>query len=301
MATNSSLFTKATKSQAKARIALAGPSGAGKTYWALQIATDLAEGGEIAVIDTERSSASLYADKFDFSTLSMAPPYDPNRLVSILKEAEDAGFAVVVIDSLTHFWSGKGGVLDIVNQATSKGKNSYTAWADGTPLHQAMIDAILAFNGHVIVTMRAKTEYTMDKNANGRTEITKLGMAPQQRDGIEYEFTLFLDVDLQHRVTVSKSRCSTLADRTFTTHEGNELMGEFVNWLGAGDELISKNQKDGIDGKIRLLSDSGRHALKGLWSEAGLPKVANLPISRIAEAEELISKASGETSEPEEE
>jgi hypothetical protein len=298
MAVNSSLFTKATKAQAKARIALAGPSGAGKTMWALELATALKGDGEIAFIDTERSSASLYADKFDFQTMSMSPPYDPNRLIQALNNAEDAGFSVIVIDSLTHFWSGKGGVLDIVNQATSKGKNSYTAWAEGTPIHQAMIDALLAFNGHVIVTMRSKTEYSMDKTANGKTEITKLGMAPQQRDGIEYEFTLFLDVDLQHRVTVSKSRCAPLADRTFATYDGAELMTEFTNWLDAGDALIDRNQKDALDGKIRSLSDAGRHALKDLWSEAGLPKVTNLPVSRVTEAEELIQRALEATQSP---
>ena len=292
MAINSSLFTKATKSQAKARVAFSGPSGAGKTYWALTMATQLAEGGEIAVIDTERSSASLYADKFDFQTLSMAPPYDPARLIEILKEAENAGFTVIVIDSLTHFWSGKGGVLDIVEEAKKGGTNSYTAWAAGTPIHQAMVDALLSFNGHVIVTMRSKTEYSMDKNANGKTEIKKVGMAPQQRDGIEYEFTLVLDVDIHHRATVSKTRCEALADKIFPSTEGDELCTQFINWLGAGDPLLSQNQRDAIDNKIRSLTPAQRRDLSKAWANSGLPKVNAMPVSKLDEVEQLIALAS---------
>jgi hypothetical protein len=287
-----SLFTKATKAQAKARVAFCGPSGAGKTYWSLLWAKKLADGGKIAFIDTERSSASLYADKFDFDTLSMSPPYHPDRLIDAIKNAEAEGYAVIVIDSLTHFWQGKGGVLEIVDEAKGRfGGNQYMAWGVGTPLQQAMVDALLAFNGHVIVTMRSKTEYTMEKNDKGKTEIKKVGMAPQQRDGIEYEFTLVFDVDIQHRAVASKTRCDTLADRSFQPNAAEEASDIFLTWLTAGDPLLTQNERDAIDNRIKSLTPAQRRALGAEWARLGLPKVNAMTEGRHAEALALVASA----------
>ena len=285
-----SLFTKATKAQAKARVAFSGPSGAGKTYWSLQMASALAGGGKVAVIDTERSSASLYADKFEFDTLSMAPPYHPERLIDALKVAEESGYQAVVIDSLTHFWSGKGGVLEIVDEAKSRfNGNTHSAWQVGTPLQQAMIDAMLAFNGHVIVTMRSKTEWSIEKDDRGKTKIAKVGLAPQQRDGIEYEFTLVFDIDQQHRASVSKTRCDALADRTFAPAGAEEAIDIFSTWLSSGDPTISKNERDAIEGLIGGLNPNARRALKEAWEQAGLPKLAQMPATRVGEVKSLIA------------
>ena len=285
------LFTKATKAQAKARVAFSGPSGAGKTYWSLQMASNLAgEGGKVAVIDTERSSASLYADKFEFDTLSMAPPYHPDRLIEALKAAEEAGYNAVVVDSLTHFWSGKGGVLEVVDEAKSRfNGNTHSAWQVGTPLQQAMVDAMLAFNGHVIVTMRSKTEWSIEKDERGKTKIAKVGLAPQQRDGIEYEFTLVFDIDQQHRASVSKTRCDALADRTFSPNDAQEAIDVFATWLSSGDPTISKNERDAIENRIGNLSPNARRALKEAWANAGLPKIAQMPATRADEVKALIA------------
>lgn len=289
---SSSLFSRATKAQAKARIAFSGPSGAGKTYWSLQMATALVAetGGKIALIDTERSSASLYADKFEFDTLSMSPPYHPDRLVEVLKVAKDEGYAVVVIDSLTHFWNGKGGVLEIVEDAKGRvGGNQFQAWAVGTPIYQAMLDALLAFDGHIIVTMRAKTEYAMEKNERGKTEIRKVGMAPIMRDGIEYEFTLTLDVDIDHRASVSKTRCVALADRSFKPVDSAEMFGTFTNWLSAGDPLLDTNQRNALETRIGNLTPASRDSLKKSWAEANLPKVAQLTTTQLDKVNALIA------------
>jgi energy-coupling factor transporter ATP-binding protein EcfA2 len=288
---SSSLFSRATKAQAKARIAFSGPSGAGKTYWALQMATALVAetGGKIALIDTERSSASLYADKFEFDTLSMSPPYHPDRLVEVLKVAKDEGYEVIVVDSLTHFWNGKGGVLEIVEDAKSRvGGNQFQAWAVGTPIYQAMLDAILAYDGHIITTMRAKTEYSMEKNGAGKTEIRKLGMAPIMRDGIEYEFTLTLDVDIDHRASVSKTRCVSLADRSFKPVDSGDMFSTFLNWLSAGDPLLDNNQRNALETRIGNLTPASRDALKKAWSQNNLPKVAQLTATQLAKVTELL-------------
>jgi len=289
----SSLFTKAVKAEAKARVAVTGPSGSGKTYSSLMWATVLAEGGKIAVIDTERDSAKLYADRFNFDSLSMAPPYHPDRLVEILKVAEDEGYACVVIDSLTHFWNGQGGILEIVEQAGAASKgNNFAGWKVATPIQQRMVDAILAFNGHIITAIRSKTEYALERNEQGRSVPRKVGMAPQQRDGIEYEYTLVLEMDTEHRTIVGKTRCESLADQVFAPNKASDAADQFLGWLKAGDPIVTSTERDVLEGHIRSLTPEARNNLKKAWGDAGLPKVASLPQSRYNEALTLVANVS---------
>ena len=124
------------------RFAICGPSGSGKTY-TLQLATEL--GGPVALIDTERGSASKYADLFEFDVLELES-YDPARLIEIINEAARIGYRVVCIDSLSHFWIGKDGELDKVDRAARRMQtpNSFAAWKQVTPLHNALIDKIVS-------------------------------------------------------------------------------------------------------------------------------------------------------------
>lgn len=230
-------FTPATKEAAKARIALAGPSGSGKTYTALVTARALAAGGKVAVIDTERESASLYADEFSFDTLNMHT-FDPRDLVKALAAAGAAGYAVVVVDSLSHFWMGSGGMLEQVDHAAKRsyGGNSFGGWKEARPMERQMIDALLAYPGHVIVTMRTKTEWVVQENERGRKEPKKIGTKPEQREGIEYEFTIVADMDLEHTLIVSKSRAKPLADAVIRNPD--EKFGEdILAWLGNGKAM----------------------------------------------------------------
>jgi len=243
------------------------------------------------VIDTERDSAKLYADRFDFDTLSMSAPYHPDRLVEILKAAEEEGYAVVVIDSLTHFWNGQGGILEIVENAGAKvSGNNFAGWKVATPIQQRMVDTILAFNGHIITSMRSKTEYSLEKGDNGRLSPKKIGLAPQQRDGIEYEYTLVLEMDTEHRTIIGKTRCEALADQVFAPNKAKDAVGTFKNWLKSGDPMISDTERDALDGRIRALSAEQRKALAKEWGANGLPKVNNLPKSRLDDALALVAE-----------
>ena len=232
-------FTLATREAAKARIAFAGPSGSGKTYTALLTARALAADGRIAVIDTERESASLYADEFIFDTLNMHT-YDPRDLVGALGAAGGAGYAVIVVDSLSHFWMGQGGMLEQVDHAAKRsyGGNSFGGWKEARPLERKMIDALLAYPGHVIVTMRTKTEWVVQENERGRKEPKKIGTKPEQREGIEYEFTIVGDLDLEHTLVISKSRARPLADAVIKSPD--EKFGEAIlDWIGNGKPMPS--------------------------------------------------------------
>jgi hypothetical protein len=230
-------FVKATKSQSKLRLAIDGPSGSGKTYTALVAATVMAEGGKIAVIDTERGSAALYSDKFGFDTATLES-FNPKNYVDLIRAAEEAGYAVIVIDSLSHAWEGEGGALDMVDQAAarSQSKNSYFAWRDITPLHRELIDAMLQSPAHIIATMRSKTEYVVEEIERGgrKTQVPrKIGMAPVQRQGMEYEFTIVGDMDLDHNLVISKSRCEFIADAVEKKPDAR-FFQKILDWLKTG-------------------------------------------------------------------
>lgn len=232
-----SMFRKAERKQAKLRLAICGPSGSGKTYSALLIAKGLATGGRIALVDTERGSGELYSNMLDYDVAPLSSPFSPDRYVTIIREAEKAGYDVLIIDSLTHAWTGEGGVLEMHDKATSASRagNSYTAWRDVTPQHNALVDAILGADLHVIVTMRTKTAYEMSDDGKGGKKPIKVGLAPVQRDGMEYEFTVVFDLSVErHVATSSKDRTGLFDGKHFVpTVEVGEQLRE---WLLSGKE-----------------------------------------------------------------
>lgn len=225
-------FKKAERKQAKSRILLAGTPGSGKTYGAQSIAKGM--GGKVACIDTERGSASLYAEEFSFDVMELQPPYNPESFIAAIHEAEEAGYDILIIDSITHEWSGQGGILEIVDHVSrSKYRgNSYAAWNEGTPRHQKFIDAMLASKCHIIATVRTKAVYVETEKQNGKKAIEKLGSAPQQRDGIDFEFTTVLDLNVDGNIAVaSKDRTGLFKDPFVITEQtGQALMA----WLNKG-------------------------------------------------------------------
>lgn len=228
-------FHPATKSRARARIALVGPSGSGKTYSALAIAAGL--GRRVAVIDTERGSASKYAGlpgmpAFDVLELDT---FAPETYVAAIAAAGNAGYDVLVIDSLSHAWMGKDGALEQVDRAAKRSQsgNSFAAWRDVTPKHNALVDAMLASTCHLIVTMRAKTEYVMETNSRGKQEPRKIGLAPIQRDGMEYEFDVVGDITLDHELIISKTRHPAFDGRVIKL-PGRDFGVAIGEWLSDG-------------------------------------------------------------------
>ncbi len=215
-------------------MALIGVAGAGKTYTALAIASNL--GSKIAVIDTERGSASKYSDQFEFDVLEIET-YSPKTYIEAMQAAEEAGYDVLVIDSLSHAWVGKDGALEQVDKAVRRTQsgNNFGAWRDVTPQHNAMVDAMISSKCHIIGTMRAKTEYVQEKDPKtGRTTIRKVGMAPIQRDGLEYEFDVVADLDADNNFIVGKTRCPQLSGAV-VNRAGREVARTLKNWLTDGE------------------------------------------------------------------
>lgn len=208
-----------------------GPSGSGKTYTALVTATAL--GRRIAVIDTEHGSASKYADFFEFDVCNLTS-YSPENYIKAIQAAEAAGYDVLIIDSLSHAWAGPDGVLEFVDRMASKYKdNRFSAWRDATPLHNRLIQAIIAADMHVIATLRTKTEWALVQDERGKTRPERLGTAPVQRDGIEYEFDIVAELDAEHRLRVTKTRCCRL-DGYEAVKPGKEFGTIIKQWLEEG-------------------------------------------------------------------
>lgn len=237
------LFQKATKKRARARVGLVGPSGSGKTYTSLRTARGI--GGRVAVIDTERGSASKYADEFDFDVIELET-FEPEAYIEAIQAAEKAGYEVLVIDSLSHAWAGKGGALEQVDNVARRNKgNSFTAWRDVTPRHQALVDAVLSCRMHVIATLRAKTEYILEAGPKGTKVPKKIGMAPVFRDGIEYEFDVVGDLDYEHSLVVTKTRCKRFKD-AIIREAGEQFGTDLASWLNDGADVPETGPADAV-------------------------------------------------------
>lgn len=246
-------FQKAERKKSKLRLALTGPSGSGKTYGALLVGKGL--GGKIAVIDTEKGSAALYSHLVDFDVLDLEPPYSPERYRQAVKLAVDNGYNVVIIDSITHEWSGAGGCLEL-NDEIAKAKfkgNTWSAWSETKARHRALIDDLLACPAHIIVTMRSKTE-TAQAEVNGRKQVQKLGMKAEQNDGIEYEFTTVLDlIHDGNFAQPSKDRTGLFPPNGNPFKLSAEIGQKLMEWLESGVDLELEKHKKAESHKEKLL------------------------------------------------
>lgn len=224
-------FTPATKSQSKIRAALYGPSGSGKTMTALRIATGI--GGKIAVIDTEYGSASKYADRFTFDTVKLTEPTVENYR-KLIEEAGKAGYSVLIIDSMSHGWQE---LLDEMEKLTKSQKyagNSFRAWGEITPKQRDFVQTILACPCHIIATMRSKTEWAMEQDDRSKkTKPVRIGLAPEQGKGIEYEFDLLMVLSTDHTATIEKDRTGHYQDKTIEK-PGEDFGRDLAAWLSDG-------------------------------------------------------------------
>ena len=222
-------FKKASKKQSKLRLALFAPSGGGKTFTALRIASGI--GGSVAVIDTEKGSASKYADRFSFDVSELTSPKIENY-ISLIEEAH--GYEILIIDSLTHGWQELLEEIDRIAKTKYRG-NTWSAWSEGTPKQRSLVNAILSFPGHIIATMRVKTEWTTETDNKGKTRPVRVGLSPEQGKGIEYEFDLLMQVSEDHIGHVIKDRTGKFQDQLLEK-PGEEFGAALKDWLDEGIE-----------------------------------------------------------------
>ncbi len=265
-------FSFATRERAFARIGLQGPAGSGKTMTALKIGQRLADGGPMGVVDTERGSALTYAPVpgrpdlggIEFLHLPM-DNYDPRNLIEATRAAAAAGLPVLIVDSWSHFWNGKGGLLQIVEEAGNApgAGGSFGGWRKGNPIEQDMLEALLNYPGHVVCTMRTKGDYSIEGK-----KVTKLGVKAVQREGAEYELGLIIDM-VEGTGTVTKTRYAPLEGLT-AGHRAAELAEVILDQLGQGvdpvEAVLSELRADGLtyQGALEIYGRAERRGQLGL-------------------------------------
>lgn len=248
-------IVRAQRSQARLRLGLTAPSGGGKTWSSLLLAKGIVEAllsaglpgtieGKIGLIDTERKSSQLYSHLVPFDTIEMEAPYTVDRYLAALRQFEKAGYLVVIIDQVTHAWSGVGGILEVAEKMSKgQGGNSFNAWATATPEYQRFVDGLLASSCHLICTMRQKTKWEMTERQNASGRMTKtptrIGMAPEMRAGFEYEFTTLLGLSVEGNVATNlKDRSGVFGEIGNTVGRLDESWGRrLAAWLTTGAVL----------------------------------------------------------------
>lgn len=275
-------FERAQRQRAKARILIDGPSGSGKTKGALLLAMGL--GGKTAMIDTEHGSGSLYADVMEYDVVELGPPFTPDRYRALITQAEQAGYDNLIIDSITHEWTGSGGILESVDAASGGPGGKFKAWATATPRHNSFIDAMLRSSCHIIATVRSKQDFALVEKDGGRKEVVKMGMAPITRDGMEYEFTCVLDVSVdRHMATSSKDRTGLFDGQHFiiTPDHGKTLKA----WLDSGTEPVDKfAQPRELIRECATLTD-----LQNLWTGLSPEAQKALAVEKDAQKAKLLA------------
>lgn len=242
-------FKKATREAKKLRAALIGPTGAGKTRTALEMAKAF---GRVALIDSEHGSATMYADLVDFDHMELSS-FAPERYIEAIEEAEAEGYDILIIDSLSHAWAGKDGILAYVDKRKSGDpKQSMSAWGSATPIQNRLVEKLLTCNLHLIVTLRSKMEHLIEKDEHGKTTVRKIGLQPVQRDGIEFEFDVICDIDQDNLLKVTKTRIDDI--KGIEVMQANEALGgKIKSWLDAGapstqppapPRMATQDQKD---------------------------------------------------------
>jgi hypothetical protein len=244
--TTNMTLRKATRQKAKIRLGLSAVSGGGKTFSALLIASGMTDWDKIAVIDTENQSADLYSHLGSYNVLPITAPYTPEKYIEAIHTCEKAGMDVIIIDSISHEWDGKGGCLSIQEQLGGK----YQDWAKVTPRHQAFIDAILQSPCHIITTVRRKQDYEMTKDSNGRVKVEKAGLKEITREGFEYELLANLELDIKHNATASKDRTGLFVDKPAFIPSA-ETGRTLLQWCNSGAEPIA----DPVDGVVKVISE----------------------------------------------
>lgn len=271
---------KAKREKIYAKIALMAPSGGGKTYGALRLATGMAQEIErrtgkkarILMGNTEQKRGYYYANEFDYDIVDIDAPHNPEKYVEFIDFAVSEGYDIVIIDSSSHEWEGKGGCLELQQQAGG----TYQSWQKVTPRHNKFIDAIASSPIHLIATMRGKDQYEVSKDDKGKTNVQKLGVGAKQRDGFEYEFTCTFLID-------QKTSCSEVQkDNTHLfEHEGCFLLTEahgakIIQWAdeGSGYTPVVRPVEDTTEDDLKSIKKDivAQCKLKGGTSNPDLMK-----------------------------
>ncbi len=296
-------FRKATRQKCKASILIEGLQGTGKSGLALVIAKALTDDwSKIYAIDTENKSLDLFVgiksntgDKFgDFNKvdLTTADGYEPSHYMNLKEEAIEAGAEVVIMDSITHMWTGKGGLLDSVAAAQNAGLDQYRSWGtDKNRSEKAILtDSVRDSRVHMISTVRLKEKFGLELDeVKGKHRVVSLGDQEVQQDGLKYEPDLVLKMvspgsteGVNPVVEVVKSRYAIFTQGD-TIEVTPEILGQLKSYLdeGVDPEVILQAQKESVINDIKEYCNNATR--KSIWkslkdSSGYTCKIEDMPI-----------------------
>ncbi|WDC92854.1 AAA family ATPase (plasmid) [Latilactobacillus curvatus] len=251
--------TIAKREKIKIPILVTGASGSGKTVSSLLIAKGIVEKMypdlpsedqwlKIAVIDTEHNRAKYYADSEiggsqvgEFLHADFKPPYNASELSIGISQLKEKGVEVIILDSLTHMWSGDGGIqnqVDNLNKHSSK--NSMLAWGKVKPEIEKLFKLITDSSVFMICTARSKAGYDMEKNEAGKVIPVKIGLKPEIRDGWEYEFAINFNINQDHSAEAIKDNTNMFNDFGVINEESGHRIYE---WSSQGIDMNKKRNE----------------------------------------------------------
>jgi hypothetical protein len=228
-------FEKAKREKVFVKILLFSPSGGGKSYSALRLATGMAKkcNSKIAYIGTEGSRDKYYANEFDYD-LCQLDDYSITSYIDAIEDAIDNGYKILIIDSISPEWQW------LNDQHDKMTGNSFTNWGKLKPKHRKFMETILQSDIHIIACARGKTEWTLEEQ-NGKQVPKKLGMGATQDKDISFDYTVSFQLDQStHNATVDKDNTHIFEDRidVLTEKDGEALM----EWANTGDAPIKKEK-----------------------------------------------------------
>ena len=244
----------AKREQIYPKIALIAPSGGGKTFSGFRLATGMAEeiknqtgkDAKILMANTEGKRGYYYANEFDYDIVDIDPPHNPEKYVELIEFAVEQGYDILIIDSASHEWEGKGGCLELHQQAGG----TYQSWGRVTPRHNKFINAIADSPITIIATMRGKDQYEMNKDEKGKATVQKLGVGAKQREGFEYDFTVTFLIDQKTNTATVQKDNTHIFDQEGPTILSEAHGRKIMQWANSGEgytPVVHKSEEDIID------------------------------------------------------
>jgi hypothetical protein len=263
---------KAQRSGARLVVGIAGISGSGKTFSALQLAYGLAnyDASKVGFIDTENRRGSLYADALTHPTTGevqpfyigdLEPPFTPQRYSDAIKAFQDAGVEVLVIDSISHEYEGTGGVLEMREPLPGKaGKRDNYAKAE----HKKMMNTLLQSSMHIVACVRAREKVIIEKKG-GETVYVPQGVQPIQEKSFMFEMTASLmmwDAGKSQQVLKCPDELKHILGREndYITAADGAALRAWVDGAAQVDPALEKARSD-----LKLACEHGMDALGAVW------------------------------------
>jgi hypothetical protein len=288
---------KAVKAQVRLKLAVDGPAGAGKTWSALALACHIARlmaeargepgTGRVLGVDTENETMALYADEFEFEHIVFRAPYTTARYKAAMQQGVIGKFDVMVVDSVTHQWNGEGGIQFRKDALDAAGGNSFTNWSKLSPEHTEFVEYIKQLPIHTICTMRTKTEYVLETNGKGKQQPRKVGMAPVQREGMDYEFSIVFELDAEHNAVATKDRTRLFSDGVPVDLASPEVAAKLWKWLTSGvkveEATLTQDERVQIAVALKAAGIPVNELAEWVEGRMGYKSTKDIPKSRLVE------------------